>query len=629
MRKPRTFVLLAFGSRRNWAPRDVVSFGWLKMACIVYAFCVAAAIASHAQGFTVLQSFAGYQTDGGAYPESSLIQATDGNFYGTTTNGGSAVCDNGCGAIFEVTPGGTLSMLYSFEDPNYGPSSGLIQATNGNFYGTTAGGGGSDNCYDTGGCGTVYEITAGGTLTTVYSFSETAAPSSGVIQSRDGNLYGTTFDGGAYEDGTIFELTMGGTLTTLGTFNGTDGAGTNILIQGSGGNFYGTTSYGGANGNGAIFELSASGVLTLLYSFCSQPNCSDGGRPSALIQASDGNLYGTTFFGGANGQGTIFELVPGGMPTTVYNFCGQKYCADGSGPTGLMQASDGNFLGTTFHGGTDVIAGGTIFEITAGGTLTTIYKFPASGSNYPDGANPSTGVMQAADGGFYGTTTYGGSSNCYQGCGTIFTFGPTTGDLSPTSLNFWDQALDETSAAKTVMLKNSGLPLLTVSDVAINGNFAIFANTCTGSTLAEGKTCTVSLTFTPTVLGEQTGTLSFTDNTRNSPQTVAVSGTGVEPATLHPSSANYGDQAVGTTSAAKIFTLTNDQTVTLSNIAISTTGDFAVSATTCSTSLAAKEKCTISVTFSPTQTGTRTGQLSVSDSASNSPQTSSLQGTGK
>ena len=125
-----------------------------------------------------------------------------------------------------------------------------------------------------------------------------------------------------------------------------------------------------------------------------------------------------------------------------------------------------------------------------------------------------------------------------------------------------------------------------------------------------------------------TGTLTFTDNVPNSPQTVALSGTGVLPVTLTPESANFGKQAVGTTSKAKKFTLSNNQSIALTGIGISTTGDFAVLATTCSTGLAAKKTCQISVTFTPAQTGTRTGQLSVSDSASDSPQTASLTGTG-
>ena len=183
--------------------------------------------------------------------------------------------------------------------------------------------------------------------------------------------------------------------------------------------------------------------------------------------------------------------------------------------------------------------------------------------------------------------------------------------------------------AKTVTLNNRGSSLLIVSGVTSDGSFAISANACV-AVLDPGQWCKVSVTFTPTVLGNLAGTLTFTDNASDSPQTVALSGTGVEPATLTPGvSVTFSKQAVGTTSAAKTFTLTNRQTVTLTGIAISVTGDFAISATTCSTSLAAKKNCKISVTFTPTQTGTRTGQLTVSDSASNNPQVSGLTGTGK
>ena len=182
-------------------------------------------------------------------------------------------------------------------------------------------------------------------------------------------------------------------------------------------------------------------------------------------------------------------------------------------------------------------------------------------------------------------------------------------------------------ATVTVTLKNTGAATLKISSIKPSRDFAISANTC-GATLAGNKSCKVSITFTPTALGKVTGTLTFTDDAVNSPQTVPLSGTGVEPATLTPASAIYAKQNVGTTSAAKTFTLTNNQTEALTSIAISTTGNFAASAKTCGASLAAKGKCTISVTFTPTATGTRTGQLRVSDSASNSPQTSTLTGTG-
>ncbi len=200
--------------------------------------------------------------------------------------------------------------------------------------------------------------------------------------------------------------------------------------------------------------------------------------------------------------------------------------------------------------------------------------------------------------------------------------------LSPASLNFGNEAINTTSAAKTVTLKNTGAATLNISGIAASANFGVSSTTC-GATLTVGKTCKVSVTFTPTQLGVVTGTISFTDDALNSPQTVSLSGTGIADATVAPASATYAKQVVGTTSAAKTFTLTNNQPVALTSIAISTTGDFAVSATTCGTNLAAKGKCTISVIFKPTATGTRTGQLKVSDSASNSPQTSNLKGTGK
>jgi len=200
--------------------------------------------------------------------------------------------------------------------------------------------------------------------------------------------------------------------------------------------------------------------------------------------------------------------------------------------------------------------------------------------------------------------------------------------VSPTALSFKGQLINTTSAPKTVTLSNTGTAALNISNIFATANFAVSSTTCK-ATLAVHKTCKVKVTFTPTQPGPVIGALVVTDNAPNSPQLVALSGTGKASVMLTPASATYKAQKVGTTSKPKTFTLTNNQSVTLNDIAISTTGDFAVSATTCTTSLAAKGKCTISVTFTPAATGTRTGQLSVSDSASNSPQTSTLTGTGK
>ena|SRR5579863_564965 len=210
---------------------------------------------------------------------------------------------------------------------------------------------------------------------------------------------------------------------------------------------------------------------------------------------------------------------------------------------------------------------------------------------------------------------------------TVGSSSGTTVTLTPTSLPFGSVAVNTISTAKSVTLKNTGTATLDITSVAPSSGFAISATTC-GSTLAIGKTCKVSVTFNPTTLGTQTGTLSFTDNATGSPQTVALSGIGVVQAKLTPSSATFAKTKVGTTSAAKTFTLTNDLNVTLNSISISTSGAFAISTTTCGTSLVKKTHCTISVVFKPTVTGITKGTLSVSDSANNSPQTSSLTGTG-
>ena len=237
------------------------------------------------------------------------------------------------------------------------------------------------------------------TLTTIYSFcsqpncGDGIWPHAGLWQGTDGNFYGTTSsDEGAYADGTVFKITPSGTLATLHTFDGADGAIPDAgLVQGGDGNFYGTTGQGGANddpscdfggrvGCGTVFKITPGGILTTLYNFCSQPNCRDGSDPSAtLVQGRDGNFYGT-----ANGQfgGTVFKITPAGTLTTLYFFCSLQNCADGAYPRTLAQGSDGNFYGTAVAGGTSSNCQlfsyngcGTVFKITPQGTLTTLYSF--------------------------------------------------------------------------------------------------------------------------------------------------------------------------------------------------------------------------------------------------------------
>jgi uncharacterized repeat protein (TIGR03803 family) len=404
------------------------SLSLLKTACIILVLSAATAIASSAQTVS-LGSFNG---NNGANPLwGSMVQGTNGNFYGTTQAGGAT----GLGTVFELTSGNQLSALYSFcPEPQTGcsdgefPEGGLLRATNGDFYGTTNEGGANND-------GTVFEITPAGTLTTLHSFDGTdgASPIGGLVQGSNGNFYGTTQKGGANSSGTVFEITPAGKLTTLYNFCSLTGCADggypqDALVQGSNGNFYGTTNSGGANGaqsGGTVFEITPAGKLTTLYSFCSLANCADGSYSDAgLVQAASGNFYGTTPLGGANAKGVVFEITPAGKLTVLYNFCTQASCADGSGPVaGLTLATNGNFYGTTLSGGvttecTFSSGCGTLFEITPAGNLTTLYSF-CSEVSCADGELPYATLLQATNGSLYGTTQQGGSVGSGSS-GTVF-----------------------------------------------------------------------------------------------------------------------------------------------------------------------------------------------------------------
>jgi uncharacterized repeat protein (TIGR03803 family) len=395
----------------------------LKSACILFVFCAATAIASPAQFFSTVYSFQG--PPGGANPGAGLVYASDGNFYGTTFGGGNqntnfCLSTNGCGVVFKLTPSGTATVLYSFCSQSNcsdgaNPQAGLVQASDGNFYGTTEIGGTGTGCFY-GTCGTVFKITPQGTLTTLYSFcSQTNcidgfSPSDALVQAIDGNLYGTTFAGGTgcggVGCGTVFKITLSGVLTTVHMFNSYDGywpyAG---LVQDNDGLFYGTTLDGGVNGPnglGTVFQMTPGGTLTTLYSFCSQPNCTDGDSPyGGLVRGSDGNFYGTTFGGGgASGFGTVFKITQSGTLTTLHTFAG----SDGENPyAALLQATDGNFYGTTFEGGAH--NGGTVFRMTPSGALTTLH-------NFAEGALSTSSLVQVGGENLYGTT--------FGGDGTVF-----------------------------------------------------------------------------------------------------------------------------------------------------------------------------------------------------------------
>lgn len=327
-----------------------------------------------------------------------------------------------CAMTATSLPAQTFTTLFSFNgsDEAY-PKAGLVQGTDGNFYGVAS------NSLQVGTSGAIFKITTAGALTTLYSFSEATGvfPSAGLVEAK-GDFYGTTQQGGAAFGGTVFKITSSGILTTLYSFSngGVDGSYPYAGLTLANGNFYGTTESGGINngsgGFGTVFKITSTGTLTTLYSFCAQTGCADGANPYAgLVQIAGGNFFGTTASGGAHGQGTVYEITPSGALTTLYSFCAQSGCTDGANPyAGLVLASNGDLYGTTQYGGTD--GWGTMFRITPSGALKTLYSF-CSQSDCADGLFPYAGLLQATNGDFYGTTFGGGAYDlCGYGCGTIF-----------------------------------------------------------------------------------------------------------------------------------------------------------------------------------------------------------------
>lgn len=248
--------------------------------------------------FTILYIFSGAN---GAQPQGGLVQGSDGDFYGTTFAGGSA----GSGTVFKITSSGVLTMLHHFSGADgINPMASLIQGSDGNFYGTTFAGGST-------GSGTVFRITSLGVFMTLHSFSsrtDGAGPIAGLVEGSDGDFYGTTYSGGAFGAGTVFKVSSTQTFTKLHDFTGgRDGGGPKAtLALGSDGNFYGTTFAGGDSRLGSIFRITTKGVLTSLYSF----NGGSAGKfpQAALVEGSESNFYGLASAGGAYNMGTLFTL---------------------------------------------------------------------------------------------------------------------------------------------------------------------------------------------------------------------------------------------------------------------------------------------------------------------------------
>jgi uncharacterized repeat protein (TIGR03803 family) len=372
---------------------------WIALAALMFALVAtgAHADACHSKSsFNPIYDF-GDHTGDPLSPQAVgvIAQGRDGNLWSTTLFGGR----NNMGTAFKLTPGGKLTVIYNFTSATGQPSSGLTLGTDGNFYGATFNGGTGTACI--GGCGTVFKLTPSGKLTILWNFqggNDGQMPYSGPIEGKDGSFYGTTYQGGANTVGTIYQLTPSGKLTNIYQFDAIHGAfPIGPLVQATDGNLYGTTAGFGFN-YGTIFKIVPSGdfALTLLFTF----DAFDGAYPYAgLIQSGDAKLYGTTT--GASLSGDVFEITTEGSFAELHALNGST---DGAiANAGLVRASDGNFYGAAQQGGDGF---GTLFRITSKGTFTVCEDFDAT-----DGSEPLVTPIQHTNGILYGDTSLGGDIN--------------------------------------------------------------------------------------------------------------------------------------------------------------------------------------------------------------------------
>jgi uncharacterized repeat protein (TIGR03803 family) len=344
---------------------------------------------------TVLHSFTGGAD--GSSPFAGLTQDPAGNLFGTTNAGGAA----NIGVVFELDTTGQETVLRSFPGGEGSrPYAGLTRDPAGNLYGTACDGGTWD-------LGVVYKLDASGHYTVLHSFAggaDGANPRAGVILDSAGNLYGTTFIGGTGNTGVVFKLDAAGHETTLYSFTDGDDGGypESGVVLDSSGNLYGTTIYGGAGDQGVVYKRDVAGQYTVLYSFPGGAN--DQGAPyGGVVLDSTGNLYGTTFLGGASEWGTVYKINAAGQYSLLYSFTGES---DGGFPmAGVILDSAGNLYGTTEYGG--AAGGGVVYKLDPAGNETVLYSFESGAG----GEVPLAGVIRDSGGNLYGTTQYGGPAD--------------------------------------------------------------------------------------------------------------------------------------------------------------------------------------------------------------------------
>nr|WP_245586089.1 choice-of-anchor tandem repeat GloVer-containing protein [Solimonas soli] len=384
--------------------------------------------------FTVLHSFS--QLVDGALPV-GIVRASDGNFYGTTSVGGSGGVR--LGTVFRYTAAGDYRVLHTFADTadGHGPDAGVIEGGDGALYGTTVVGGASDK-------GTVFRIGKDGTTSLLHSFdgSDGEQPHATVMQASDGNFYGTTSKGGAKGLGTVFRLTPAGALTLLHSFSGDDGQTPyGDLVQGDDGTLYGTTYQGGAHKLGTVFRIAADGSgYALLHSFSGPPDAL--GPQSGLVKAADGSFYGTAG-GGPTGYGIVYRITAAGTLSVLHALDGH---AEGGLPIAkLLIGADGALYGTASQGGDDA-GDGTVFRVTPSGTFAVLHTFDGD-----DGRWPQAVLAQGSDGLLYGAAYSGGAN----GDGTLFRVAATAGDVAVVATPVLSPAGGSFTAAQSVTITDA------------------------------------------------------------------------------------------------------------------------------------------------------------------------------
>jgi len=396
-----------------------ISGGTVAVLTLVFMASLTTARPAQAQTESVIYGFCSQALCAdGSNPTSNLVMDSQGNMYGTASNGGT----NFWGTVFKLASGGALTVLYNFCSvggdscsDGSAPVSGLVMDSAGNLYGTTRQGGAHGPLY-----GTVFKLSPNGTLTTLHSFNsngiEGVNPLAGLVMDSKGNLYGTTYLGGAFNSGIVYRVTPDGKETIVHNFGGTstDGSGpaNMTLVKDSQGNLYGTTAFGGTHGDGTVFRISAHGGYSVLFNFGASKT--DGINPEAGLTVDPrGNLYGTTTAGGKYATGTVFRISPSGTETIMHSF--QNNGIDGFfSYAPLIRDAQGNLYGVTYRGGAK--DSGTVFEISSKGVETVLHAF-GSGS---DGQNPQGSLLLDSEGNLYGTAYYGGST----GNGAVFEVTP-------------------------------------------------------------------------------------------------------------------------------------------------------------------------------------------------------------